>query len=190
MFDGLDAKFIPVGKETKDLICIGNDNADMMKIQFTTKEDTDRYEIRTIPQINILNKYEACEFEIFIKPLCTTSLEDTIRLVTVNMRKGVETFNEVQICFTTQLSTKLDQNELVEEEVMGEGSFGTVYRGTLRGQKVDIKKMKNLENEGDQKKLIEEFDKEVSMLEKFRSICVINFVGAVYLVKKIAIVTE
>ena len=50
--------------------------------------------------------------------------------------------------------------------------------------------MKNLENEGDQKKLIEEFDKEVGMLDKFRSIHVINFVGAVYLVKNNAIVTE
>ena len=50
--------------------------------------------------------------------------------------------------------------------------------------------MKNLENEGDQKKLIEEFDKEVGMFDKFRSIHVINFVGAVYLVKQIAIVTE
>ena len=49
MFDGLDAKFILVGEETKYLIRIGNDNSDMMKIQFTTKEDTDRYEIRTNP---------------------------------------------------------------------------------------------------------------------------------------------
>ena len=62
MFDGLDAKFIPVGEETKDLICIGNDNSDMMKIQFTTKEDTDRYEIRTNPQIIVLKRFEACEF--------------------------------------------------------------------------------------------------------------------------------
>ena len=190
MFDGLDAKFIPVGEETKELIRIGNDNSDMMKIQFTTKEDTDRYEIRTNQQIIILKRYEACEFEIFIKPLFTTSLEDTIRLITIKMKKGIETFNEVQISFTTELSTKLDPNELIEEEVLGEGSFGTVYRGTFRGQKVSIKKMKNLENEGDQQQLIEEFDKEVSMLEKFRSIYVINFVGAVYLVKKIAIVTE
>ena len=88
------------------------------------------------------------------------------------------------------MSTKLDPNELIEEEVLGEGSFGTVYKGTFRGQKVSIKKMKNLENEGDRERLLEEFDKEVGMLEKFRSIYVINFVEVVYLVKKIAIVTE
>ena len=50
------------------------------------------------------------------------------------MKKGVETFNEVQIIFTAQLSTKLDPSELIEEEVLGKGSFGTVYRGTFRGQ--------------------------------------------------------
>ena len=189
-FDEGQAKFIPVGEETKDIICIGNDNNDYMKIQFTTKEDTDRYEIRTNPQIIILKRYEAVEFEVFIKPLCTTSIEDSIRLVTVNMKKGVETFNEVKISFTTQLSTRLDPDELIEDRKLGEGTFGTVYEGTFRGQKVAIKKMKNLENEEDQQKLIAEFDKEVKMLDKFRSIYVINFVGAVYLVKKIAIVTE
>ena len=115
-FDEGDAKFIPVGEETKEVICIGNNNNDMMKVQFTTKEDTERYEIRTNPQIIILKRYEACEFEIFIKPLCTTSLEDEIRVVTINMKKGVETSNAVKISFTTQLSTKLDPNELIEDE--------------------------------------------------------------------------
>ena len=66
-FDEGQAKFIPVGEETKDIICIGNDNNDYMKIQFTTKEDTDRYEIRTNPQIIILKRYEAVE--IFNKVL-------------------------------------------------------------------------------------------------------------------------
>ena len=87
--------------------------------------------------------YNQSEFEIYVKPVCTTSLEDTIRLLTVNMKKGTETFNEVQISFTTQLSTKLHSNELIEEEVLGEGSFRTGSFGTFRGQKVAIKKMKN-----------------------------------------------
>ena len=48
------------------------------------------------------------------------------------MKKGVETFNEVQINFTTQLSTKLDPDELIDDTKMGEGSFGIVYKGTFR----------------------------------------------------------
>ena len=47
-----------------------------------------------------------------------------------------------------------------------------------------------MKNEGDKERLLEEFDKEVGVLVKIRSIYVINFVGAVYIVKKIAIVTE
>ena len=189
-FDEGEAKYIPVGEETKDIICIGNNINDMMKVQFTTKENTDRYEIRTNPQIIILKRHEACEFEVYIKPLCTTSMEDTIKLVTINMKKGVETSNDVKISFTTQLSTKLDPDELIEDEFIADGNFGTLYRGTFRGQKVCIKKMKNLENEGDQQKMMEEFDREVGMLDKIRSIYVVTFIGAVYLVKKLAIVTE
>ena len=117
-FDEGEAKYIPVGEETKEIICIGNDNEDMMKVQFTTKENTDRYEIRTNPQIIILKRHEACEFEVYIKPLCTTSMEDTIKLVTINMTNGVETSSDVKISFTTQLSTKLDPDELEEDELL------------------------------------------------------------------------
>ena len=117
-FDEGEAKYIPVGEETKDIICIGNNNEDMMKVQFTTKENTDRYEIRTNPQIIILKRHEACEFEVYIKPLCTTSMEDTIKLVTINMTNGVETSSDVKISFTTQLSTKLDPDELEVDELL------------------------------------------------------------------------
>ena len=45
-------------------------------IQITIKECCDKYEIRTEPQLINLKKGEACEFEIFIKPLCSCKMED------------------------------------------------------------------------------------------------------------------
>ena len=69
---------IPVDAETVHKICIGNNSNRKIKIQFTTKEDCDKYQIRTEPQLISLKKGEACEFEVFIKPLCSCKMQDEI----------------------------------------------------------------------------------------------------------------
>ena len=43
----------------------------------------------------------------------------------------------------TEISTRLDYREIEDEiEYLGEGSFGIVFLGTYRGNKVAIKRMK------------------------------------------------
>ena len=81
---------IPIEGETKSLVCIGNRTRHNLKIQFSVIEGCDRYEIRTEPQLITVNKGQPCEFEIFITPLCSCTLDENIKVIVLDIEKGVE----------------------------------------------------------------------------------------------------
>ena len=178
---------IAVNKENRQLICIGNKSKRNLKIQFSTKTGCDKYEIRTNPEVFTIPKGKAIEIEIFIKPLCTCTINDKIILTTLDIKKGEEKQYEIDIHTKTELTTRLDPDELIENKKIGEGSFGIVYKGIFRGNIVAIKKMKHAIETTE---LIEEFNKEVTMLNKFKCSYIIYFYGAVFIPNKICIVTE
>ena len=120
------------------MICIGNKRYRRLKVQFTTKEDLNKYPIRTEPQVVSIRKGEACEFEVFIKPLCSCKIDDEIRLIVLNIDEGEEKQIPVRISAFTMMSTKLDPNELIEDKKLREGSFGVDCLGEIeRKQRCD-----------------------------------------------------
>ena len=76
---------------------------------------------------------------------------------------------------------------LYYDKKIGEGTFGIVYKGIFRGNTVAIKKMKEIKQTTES---MEEFNKEITMLDKFRCSYIIHFYGAVFIPNKICIVTE
>ncbi|EDR23566.1 tyrosine protein kinase, putative [Entamoeba dispar SAW760] len=98
-----------------------------------------------------------------------------------------EIIKSISIKGETQISTRLDPDEIKEENKIGEGTFGIVYIGEFRGNQVAIKKMKQIDKDEDKMK---EFEKEVMMLDKFRSEYIIQFYGAVFIPNKICMITE
>ncbi|EKE38509.1 hypothetical protein ENUP19_0229G0029 [Entamoeba nuttalli] len=178
---------LSVGKEIREILCIANSTKETIKVQLTTKEENNRYLLRTNPQIVTIPKGKGCEFDVFVTPLCSCTVEDQMVITSKNIRTKIEQTCTIQISFKTKLSTRLDYTEFKEIKKKGEGSFGIVYEGIFRGRKVAIKKMKNLE---DNEEVMEEFEKEVSMLDKFRCDYIINFFGACCLKDHICIVTE
>ena len=50
----------------------------------------------------------------------------------MNIRKAQESIDRIEISFMSELSNKLDPDELNEEKQIGEGSFGIVFKGTFR----------------------------------------------------------
>ncbi|ELP84767.1 protein serine/threonine kinase, putative [Entamoeba invadens IP1] len=178
---------ISVEQETRALYCVGNISDDKQRVQFSVLEDCELYEIRTVPEIVILNSDEACEFEIFIKPNCSCYIEDVILCISVDLKTGEQTSTKIEINAKTIKTTKLNNSELLEDSKVGEGSFGVVYKGKFRDNIVAIKRLKNTtmtEN------AIKEFEKEVSMLDKFRCDYIVHFYGAVLIPNKLCLVTE
>ncbi|ELP89083.1 protein serine/threonine kinase, putative [Entamoeba invadens IP1] len=188
-FDLESDNLIPVDEETRDLICIGNGTKHVLKVQFSVMDGCDFYEIRTVPSLVTLKKDEACEFEIFIKPLCSGNISEAFTVTALNIETGKMYVDKMKMEVDTEQSTKLNYRELIEESKLGEGSFGIVYRGKFRGHEVAIKKMKEM-GDGDTGLMLDEFNNEVSMLNKFRSEYIVHFYGAVFIPSKICMVTE
>ncbi|ELP85515.1 protein serine/threonine kinase, putative [Entamoeba invadens IP1] len=186
-FDIDSDEVIKVDTETRDLICIGNTSKHSLKVQFSVIEGCDCYQIGTLPSIVTLKQGKACEFELFIKPLCSCQIKENILVIALDIVTKTVLSNKLQIEVDTEQSTKLNYRELEETKQIGEGSFGIVYKGNYRGNVVAIKKMKQSDNK---EETISEFRNEVDMLDKFWNEYIVHFFGAVLIPNKICMVTE
>ncbi|EMD45197.1 serine/threonine kinase, putative [Entamoeba histolytica KU27] len=179
---------LPVGVESRTILYVGNDSKNKIFIQFTYIETQyPKYSLRIVPQTICLPEGEACEVEIYITPLCSGSMNDSIVIISNSSHKKYKMNDIISFSYTTQMSTHIDYDDLIEEKKIGEGSFGIVYLGIFRGNKVAIKRLKQLQCEEDE---LEEFEKEIDMLDKFRSDYIVYFYGAVFIPSKMCIVTE
>ncbi|EKE37303.1 hypothetical protein ENUP19_0020G0012 [Entamoeba nuttalli] len=179
---------IPVNKETRELLCIANRSKHTLQISLLEEDNlNENYSIRTNPLQIILKKKEGCELEVFINPHCSVHLIGIFKILIDNLSTGKRYTVTISIDCMTEVSCRLSPNDIVEERIIGEGSFGVVFLGYFKGNKVAIKKLKKLQV---LENMINEFKDEVLMLEKFRNEYIVHFYGAVMIPNKLCFVTE
>ena len=178
---------IPVCCESEEFLCIGNRGKRDVKVQLVAKEGSDKFTIRSNPSVMTLRCGFACEFEVFITPLCSTVIDDKVMIV-VQECGALDSFT-IPVCVKaeTEVTTRLHYDDVICEKQIGEGSFGVVFIGTFRGDCVAIKKMKDVDASRD---TLDEFSKEVGMLDKFRCDQIVHFYGACTIQNHVMMVTE
>ncbi|ELP89293.1 protein serine/threonine kinase, putative [Entamoeba invadens IP1] len=186
---GSEMEWVKVNVETKEKFCIGNCSRKLIKINISVIENNEKYEFKISPTNVILCPGEACEFEGTILPKCTSKITEKISVEIIGLLSNTSSTEELKMVVETEISTRLDPDELKTEKKLGEGSFGVVFLGFYKGNRVAIKKLKitQIKSESEQMK---EFEREVAMLDKFRSDFIVHFFGACFLPTKICMVTE
>ena len=178
---------IPVDVESKELLCVGNKGKKDAKIQFVAKEGNEKFAVRSNPTTVTLARGMACEFEVLLTPLCSCTIDDKVMVVA--KEKGVKdaVTASVGVKAETELTTKLHYDDIICDKQIGEGSFGIVFKGTFHGNDVAVKKMKEVGVSADS---MDEFEKEVAMLDKFRCEQIVHFYGACFIRNHVMMVTE
>ncbi|ELP87476.1 protein serine/threonine kinase, putative [Entamoeba invadens IP1] len=176
---------IPVMKQSIETLCIGNETSHSLKMQLIPKSDSDKLKISIEPNVITLYKNQACSISIKLTPLCTHHIIEDISIITKSIKSGEELQYFMHIDVETEISTRLDYDDLIQDKKLGEGSFGIVYLGNYKGNQVAIKKLRFVEGEA-----MIDFGKEVDMLSKLKSDYTVYFYGACFIEKHVCMVTE
>ncbi|ELP85783.1 protein serine/threonine kinase, putative [Entamoeba invadens IP1] len=177
---------MPVATPSYDSFYIGNSSRDTSLIGIGLFGNK-KYETLIKPDYFELKKNGCCEVKIMLKPLCTTNIHEKIQIVQYQKNQLIKGFDSIDLIATTQLSTHLDSDELIRESLVGEGTFGIVYKGKYRGAVVAIKtlkKIKILEN------VLDDFLTEIEMLEKIRCEYIVSYFGSAWNKAECCLVTE
>lgn len=131
-----------------------------------------------------VGKDKVVSVDVVLTMHCTTHIATYIAVV-VGSKKG---FARVAIRAQSQLSIKLDASEIELGDTLGTGSYGTVYRGTWRGQQCAIKSYN--ESVFQNASMVGDVNREVEMCSAMRHPNIITFFGKAQLPDKYYLVME
>jgi len=198
----------PAKLDTKyeETFSIVNQSVSRVTVELPKKLQSHRYILSFEPALVNVRAGSTSDVKASITFLCTTIVEDEIYAAVFQdyakktgsaglfgKKRGdddvlPDSVKPLRIVMQSELTTRLDFMELIHEEApIGEGSFGVVYRGEWRTTPVAIKELKV---KFMKKQELDEFHREVGIMEKLRSPYIVNFVGAVLTEQHLSIVTE
>lgn len=124
-----------------------------------------------------------------VKVLLTSHMTTEVEIITGIELTQLQLHTFITQHLVSEISPLIDFDELLFDfqNIVGDGSYGTVFKGTYRGQEVAVKVLKVQEMP---QEIFEEFEREIDLMNKLRHKNIVQFIGASKVPNKLAIVTE
>ncbi|ELP90596.1 serine-threonine protein kinase, putative [Entamoeba invadens IP1] len=189
-----ESECIPVDEDSHFEFVIANGYAKLVKIDiFSIKKKMEKYSITYTPSTFLLDGKKSIKINVKVHPYCSTTIEDSINIVTFEIYNSKQNVFKVPLYIQTQKTSKIDPDDIVEESLLGCGAFGVVMKGRYKNNSVAIKKIRDifvLKENNELAKHIEEFGQELKILENLRHPNIVHYYGGVTLFEKWSIVLE
>ncbi|EAL72625.2 hypothetical protein DDB_G0270550 [Dictyostelium discoideum AX4] len=146
-------------------------------------DSNDNVTITTSECCKEIDPFGSLDVDIFVTLKTTTKFNEkvTIRYETDDKELAFSTF--VYLNLESQVSSKIDFDEIVLEKYLSEGSFGVVYSAIWRSSSVAVKLFKHHYSK-------DEIDKETSILSKIKHPNIVSFIGSLNFLNTYGIVID
>jgi len=174
---------MPVDQELTDQLVLTNKGSRPIKFEIFVPNGDHTFECDVKPGNGVVQGKQELNCKITFRLLQTMKLDRRIKVLT---DAGAVYF---PLRFEGEVSQRLDPDEIeLFGKPIGDGAFGTVYRGRYRGTAVAVKVLRRQNELGAEQN--NNFLKEISLFQKLRNPYIVNFTGASYVPGKLCICTE
>jgi serine/threonine protein kinase len=178
------SKIVPTNEVVFDTLTVRNTTTRSVTVEVLYPVRSPKLRLVVEPRSFRLGGGKDATITVRARFLCTTKVKVPIFLSV----DGVDEHIAVNCKAETELSVALDFDEFELYQKVGEGSFGAVYEGMWRKQRVAIKLLKYAQEAGAVD--LDEFRSEIAVLAKLRHQNIVRFTGACFFPKRMALVTE
>jgi len=148
---------------------------------------SNKFLITAFPEKGTVKSGFSMSFRVQITLYCNVAIDQVPFAVSVQFdgEEKNQQYTLVPMTIRAQRSNRIDYDDLVFEETVGEGSFGSVWRGKYQGQVVAIKTLRTITESA-----LKDFLREIEMLAQFNNPYIMGYFGSVITNDKLCMVIE
>ena len=174
---------LEVFKDYTSQLCIENGTLDAIEIELYCSNPSFDYDLYFEPSAFSLGSGKSMNVDVHLVMNCTCSVSFVFYIVCNSTQ-----YAKFPVSAESCPSAYISPNAVSKDELIGEGGFGTVYKGVYKGTTVAVKELKSFGLSDP--KIFSDIRREIALLNQLRSPYIVTCLGSMATRSKVMIVME